>query len=267
MSEFQPIDRINSGKSLQSGSTLYPLIIDVYPGAYSQMNFVINYPDGYVSDYTERTDAPMVLVQIKVESENKLYLATIESNMYRNPYLTSVEKRSLKGIGKTVLCLSCHYMVQRYRLHPETTTIHLSAFGSAFRRGAPICRWSGIDPYQWLVENNIIHVQDVIHISENVNVQVSKQHINEQILEFLSEHYPVTEERLSSYFDLSTETVHSIHEKLQEVICDIVNNFKLIEYYQKYGFEVIDDTDGRMVEMATTLDTLLQECKREPMKE
>ena len=266
MSEVQPIDLINSGKSLQSGSTLYPLMIEVYPGAYSQMNFVINYPDGYVSEYTERTNAPMVLVQIKVEPENKLYLETVESNMFRNPYLTVEEKRRLKGIGRAVLCHSCYYMVQKYHLHPETT-IHLSAFGSAFRRGAPICRWSGVDPYQWLVENNIIYVEDVIHISGNVHVNVSKQRINEQILEFLSEHYPVTEERLSSYFDLSNETVHSIHEKLQEVICDIVNNYKLIEYYQRYGFEVLDDTDGRMVEMSTTLETLLQDCKREPVIE
>lgn len=262
---------IDLDRSLTLDGVNYPLKIKIkkVDDDYSLpiLYFTLPIPDGYVSEYTKNTeDKNMVFINISyIEDEHYLYLDLFQSNLYRNKYLSKDERNSLKGIGRSVLCKVCSYLMGVYGLG-ENTPIKLKAAGGVGNSGDNLCEWAGLNPYEYLSSHKINTNDELMDINDGINrgiINLSNENL--RILNFLGKTYPDTLAKMNTYQMRWEEPPNTFFITLLQVICDITNNQKLTKYYNEtYGFEITNDDDGTLVDMETTLSTILSKCGNKP---
>jgi hypothetical protein len=198
------------------------LTIDLYKTRSAKTHYfsVVAIPESYQSIFANDHDL-FAEMQFQIDSQ-KVYIDMFQNHTYGTRTLLSKEEQTFaKGLGAIILCKTFQYLVMQ-KFVRKSTPVELEASG-------PRCD-DFLSVYQWTEEK-----------------------IDAYIMQ-----YPNVEEDLVDEYDVDDLSEIPIEDKRIEV-CKLVDNNRLISYYESFGFRV-NVHYGFSADMETTVARILNAC-------
>jgi hypothetical protein len=229
-------------------------------------------PNDYSSPYKDSIihKVPTILsIEIRLfkhTDPSYIHIDLFYSTYYKKQNLLNDSERLVfKSIGKILFCATFQYIHYRYPVFnqsPERTIVSLDAhsqIGIPFSSLYNVCSFYGIHLTDYLKTYGI----DIGPLSPDPSHEELKAH-NRILLEFIQSRYPHQLSEKDTIITLIRKNNHkALYVSLTNLLCKIISNHMLVKYYERYGFEVYgDNPDQTVIQMKTTLQTILERCHR-----
>lgn len=209
----------------------YPLFFEILQTEH-KIVIRIPFPDGY-PDTALSNELVMGLALLElVNRDDGIYLANffLKPLMKRyRPFVLPNELAPLKGLGKIMLCLGLNIFSSAIKPIRDSTMIFLEAAGGE------------------CFDENIKNYEDI-----PIEELIKRLRRNERTAEILKKSIEGTGK-------IKKHTKKD-REKLENALCEIDANYRLVDYYRSYGLSIIDETIGTSIKMAGKVSDMLKKC-------
>ena len=227
MITYRPTGRIILYKNKE-----YPLFFEILKTD-SKIIIRIPFPDGY-PDTALSNELVMGLgiLELVDRGDDEIYLANFFLKplmKHYRPFALPNELAPLKGLGKIMLCGGLDIFSKEIKTIKPSTMIFLDASGGE-------CFDENIKKYEEISTEELIR----------------GLRRNERTAEILKKSIDGTG-KIKKHTKKDRQT-------LENALCEIDANYRLVDYYRSYGLSIIDEKLGTSIKMAGKVSDMLKKC-------